>query len=124
METPASYTPPALSSQETSLSFFAMNPSRLETMCKVTLLPFALPSLCDIAFLLGSGGANNPRQKRTGEIYIINSFTIERRDSGCTTGDLFEIRRRPTSALGRGNHRHGSRVFFGLQRAVPGKHRE
>src|SRR5215472_5394646 len=48
MDTPASYTAPALFSQETLLSFFAMKPSRLETMCKVTLRLLAFPSLRDI----------------------------------------------------------------------------
>src|SRR5438270_8969904 len=44
METPASYTLPSPSSHETLLSFLAMNPSRLETMCKVTRDPVAFPS--------------------------------------------------------------------------------
>src|ERR1700751_817598 len=44
-ETPASYTRPFPSSHETLLSFLAMNPSRLETTCKVTFDPVASPRI-------------------------------------------------------------------------------
>src|SRR5215472_5726070 len=93
MDTPASYTAPALFSQETLLSFFAMKPSRLETMCKVTLRLLAFPSLRDIVpprfgrrryALAGSHG-----QCSSGRGPLLTTVTKGRRgDTAATNSEL------------------------------------
>src|SRR5205807_6978157 len=56
---------PGLSSHETVLSFFAMKPSRLETMCKVTVRALLFASLPDMPPLCFQISTHNPASDPT-----------------------------------------------------------